>query len=558
MSPDLRIANCELRSREPQISDSKSQIKNRKSKIANPLTLVRTVANRQEVVAVSDEAYAFGIRSGMTLAQARALCAHVEHAEHDPHKDAVALEALGRWMMRFSPIVMPLDSGTGFQKPVLSAPPGLKANATGILLDLSGCERTLGGLENILTQVSDAMKRFRVRARLAVAPTPGAAWAAAFAARVPTIQAGPSGPDPSGLSLSQDPALKGRLDSYRIIEEPDVVAALEDFPPIALRIAPETAEVLHHLGIDTIGRLMRLPRESLPARFGNELLTRLDQALGKVPEPLVPLEPFSPIQARMDFDGPVDSLEAIWLVFKKLLTKIVAELLKRGHGAREIEVEFYRPYAVTLRKTIRLSRPSRDVGNLFNLMRCAMETLETDVGFLGIKLIVARSQRVADEQIQLLEHEEFAAEAELSQLIERLKIRLGEQVIAQPALVESYVPEKAHSYHGRLARVTGSARAGRPWYEQRIRPLHLLNWPQEIGVIVTPSHDRDGRPVSFTWQGSVHRLLHSTGPERIAGQWWQGHHKTRDYFDVEDSDGARFWIFRVMETGKWYVHGEFE
>jgi protein ImuB len=95
-----------------------------------------------------------------------------------------------------------------------------------------------------------------------------------------------------------------------------------------------------------------------------------------------------------------------------------------------------------------------------------------------------------------------------------------------------------------------------------LRPLHLFNHPEQIHVIVTPSHDQDGKPVQFTRPecgGAVHRLSHATGPERIAGQWWRGHDKTRDYFDVEDeSTGERFWIFRVQETGRWFVHGEFE
>ena len=51
--------------------------------------------------------------------------------------------------------------------------------------------------------------------------------------------------------------------------------------------------------------------------------------------------------------------------------------------------------------------------NLFNLLRFAMETVETDVGFLGIQLIVTSSQRISDEQIALLEHEEFVGEIEL-------------------------------------------------------------------------------------------------------------------------------------------------
>jgi protein ImuB len=77
--------------------------------------------------------------------------------------------------------------------------------------------------------------------------------------------------------------------------------------------------------------------------------------------------------------------------------------------------------------------------------------------------------------------------------------------------------------------------------------------------MAAPSPHRDGPPLSFTCAGGrVHRVVHCTGPERIAGLWWEGHTKTRDYFDVEDSTGRRFWLFRVLETGRWFVHGVFE
>src|SRR5882757_3803824 len=64
-----------------------------------PIALVRTVASRQVLVAVNDAATARSITAGMTLAEARAICAEVRHIEHDPYRDAVALEALARWMM---------------------------------------------------------------------------------------------------------------------------------------------------------------------------------------------------------------------------------------------------------------------------------------------------------------------------------------------------------------------------------------------------------------------------------------------------------------------------
>jgi protein ImuB len=75
--------------------------------------------------------------------------------------------------------------------------------------------------------------------------------------------------------------------------------------------------------------------------------------------------------------------------------------------------------------------------------------------------------------------------------------------------------------------------------------------------MVSPSEDRDGRPILFRHHDEVHKLRHAIGPERISGEWWRGHDRTRDYFDVEDDQGRRFWIFRVQETNRWYLHGMF-
>jgi protein ImuB len=69
----------------------------------------------------------------------------------------------------------------------------------------------------------------------------------------------------------------------------------------------------------------------------------------------------------------------------------------------------------------------------------------------------------------------------------------------------------------------------------------------------------------------VHRLIAAVGPERIAGEWWRGHDKTRDYYDVADESGKRFWVFRVVTrkvvkgaggpevraSSRWFCHGVF-
>jgi protein ImuB len=537
---------------------------NRQSAIGNvrPLLLTRTIASRQLIVATCEAAREAGIRPGMTLAQARAICGQVQFQEHQSQKDDAGLEALARWMMRFSPVVA-LDTPIALQRDGsilkltysgryynrLQAVQQKKVRADdiavaqhGIFLDLTGCERLFHGLDNLVEQVAAALAHFGLRARLAVGETPGAAWAGTFEE------------ESDGATERRSDEGKERSASFPSSLRRSVASSL---PISSLRLTPDTLQLLHHLGVETIGQLMKLPRESLPARFGPLLSLRLDQVLGRVAEPLVPLRYVAPIEARVDFDGSVEAIEAIWLTFKELISRVVKDLVRLGKGARVMEVTFFRPYRERLSQTIRLSRASRDPVNLFHLPRCA-----TDDGFLGIALAIPLAEKLVEEQVPLLDHEQYAGEAELAGLVERLRLRMGERTVGRAELVESHLPERAWRQEDCGMRISdcGLKRPSSPQSEIRIpqsRPLHLLH-PSVVHVMVSPSEDDEGRPVLFRWGRGLHNLRYAIGPERIAGEWWRGHHHTRDYFNVEDEQGLRFWLFRVRATRKWYVQGAFE
>ena len=172
-----------------------------------------------------------------------------------------------------------------------------------------------------------------------------------------------------------------------------------------------------------------------------------------------------------------------------------------------------------------------------------------------MRLLVRVHEPLGDHQVDLLDGENYAGEMELDRLIETLCARLGEQSITQAEPIESYVPERAY----RVA--LGKKPAGistRPFHPSNARPLHLLPRPVEVPVTVNPFNAHFGQPMQFVARdGHVHRLPHVVGPERIGGEWWDGHNKTRDYFDVEDESGQRFWLFRVNETRRWYLHGQY-
>lgn len=478
----------------------------------DPLVLIENTGTRQRVVEACRQALSQGVRPGMTLPQARAMCPSLVHAEHEPGEDDRALIGLGRWLMRFTPVVS-------------LAPPDT------VFLDVGGCERLYGGLDVLMHRVADALAKLRITARLAIAPTPGAAWAIA----------------------SFDPQ------PQKIVAENELPAALAPLPTAALRLDSAAVTLLSQLGIETIGQLMALPREDLPARFGAAILECIDLAMGRLFEPLVPLAPHTPIEAGIEFDGPVESIEAIWHVLRSLIGQLMTQLIRRGCGARQMRVAFHRANAPPIEKLIRLSRPSRDPVNLFNLLRCAFETVESDEGFIAIRLAVPVFERLSDEQIRLLDQHQQAADNELAHLVERLVARMGTGAIAQPRLVDSHLPERAFQWiEPQLDTPSRPARVMRCDVPPAVVPLRLLPVPVEVSVVVSPSHDEDGPPLLFTHKREVHRIAQSDGPQRIGGMWWEGRGKTRDYFDVQDESGRRYWLFRVVQTGKWYLHGLFE
>ena len=121
-----------------------------------------------------------------------------------------------------------------------------------------------------------------------------------------------------------------------VIPSGQTAAALAPLPIEALRLAPETIDWLHELGLVQIRQLEPIERSGIASRFGPELLRRWDQALGQAAETIVAYRPPAEFEAAWSFEFPTESLEVLEAALAELLHKLIAQLLPRNDGIQQL------------------------------------------------------------------------------------------------------------------------------------------------------------------------------------------------------------------------------
>jgi protein ImuB len=482
-----------------------------------PMVLSHRDSNTQRIASLDARAEALKLKPGLGIADARARYPAIEIVEADPEADRRLLEALADWCDRYTPLVA-ID-GT-----------------EGLFLDITGCAHLFGGEEAMLDDLRFRLGEQGFDARVGLGSTPGAAWAAARYG-LPPIGSG------------------------------EEAAALSPLPLAALRIDYATRESLESVGLRAIGSIMSAPRAPLARRFGMELITRIDQALGRVEESITPRLPVAPLSAERHFPEPILLTEDIERLISMLAAGLKRDLERRGEGARRLQLALFRVDGAVSRIAVGTSRPLREprlIARLFHERLAALEgSVDPGYGFDLVRLAVLVSAEFDDAQGDLTGRSSEADE-DLALFADRLRARLGDDAVLVPVLVESHIPERAvelapFAGDAATAKKASAAASGRIPVD---RPIRLFRDPEPVEVTAEVP---EGPPASFRWRRASHRVASAEGPERIAPEWWRVNKGSaaRDYYRVEDEDGRRYWLFRdgaydgsgVMPG--WFMHGLF-
>jgi protein ImuB len=475
-----------------------------------PLALIGKVGRREEVVAACAAARGLSIHVGMAATHARALVSDLDFRPAEPDRDAAFLDRLALLAVRrWTPIaaVTPPD---------------------GLWLDLTGCAHLHGGEERFCHRLRSFCQRAGFTARVAIADTPGAAHAL---------------------------ARFGHLD-VAIVPKGGMREAVAPLPIAALRLTGAALGAARRFGFETIADILPVARGPLARRLGLPAITRLDQALGGIAEPITAREDAEVPRVERRLLEPIGTAEAIARVMEDLLGDMAALLQTRGLGARSLRLVGLRVDGAEQIVGVGTSRPTREVDHLLRLFKLRIERIDPGLGLEQFSLVAPHTEPLDAVDLGAI----LAGEAQVrdpARLVDVVAGRIGPGSVYRVAPVESHVPERA------VVRADPVDAPG-VWPIWQ-RPVRLFARPEPLWKVIALLPDQP--PRRFEWRGRAYKVVAGDGPERIHGEWWRRDAEVwavRDYYRVEDEQGGRYWVFRrgdgmESDTGdlSWWMHGVF-
>ncbi len=481
-----------------------------------PLVVISKQENALRLSAVDARAARLGLFPGLALTDARARVPALNVAEADEMADAALLETIANWCDRFTPLVA-LD------------PP------FGIFLEITGCSHLFCGEQTMAEEIFVRLTSQGFNPQVAIAGTAVAARALARYA-------------PGTIAAAGREA-----------------GAVSELPVAALCIDHKTTTALKRAGLKTIADVATRARAELSARFGAAFVFLLEQIQGYADSPISPRRPIPDYIAEQCFAEPVATSDVIENIILSLAGKLEGILERHGQGARLLEAAFFRADGSVRRISVETGRPLKDAATLARLFHERLDALTDPIdpgfGFDLVRISVNRVEPLIPEPINF--HAESHEIDEVSALVDRLSARFGAERVLRFHAQNTHIPERAG-----LAFIAQRQMPSNGWTELREtgeaprRPVRMLARPEPIEVIAEVP---EGPPARFIWRRAAHAVIRAEGPERIAMEWWQTSvsQPTRDYFQIEDKNGGRFWIYRdglyLRETDSpvWYMHGLF-
>ena len=340
-------------------------------------------------------------------------------------------------------------------------------------------------------------------------------------------------------------------------------------PLETLTAAREHIDTLARAGCCTWGDLEALPRGGVSRRFGAQLLSALDCAMGLQPERYPWLVLPEVFDQKLELPALATSAPELMWSAGRLLAQLQVWLQARQLGVLAFELE----WTLDLKRldgaklpsheqlVIRTAQPAQEMAHLRKLAGEHLDraSIRAPANHLRLRSLVTTAWAGASHSLLV---EDRVKGDKLHQLVERLSARLGPEQVVVPQSHADHRPEHRQRWVPAQQPAADAQSPARkkskasPPPADAIHPPWLL--PQPLRLVV----QRD----TPQYQGPL-RLL--TRPQRIEAGWWDEEGKglaLRDYFIARSETVGLVWIYRERPASladseaqpaqaRWYLQG---
>ncbi|HEY2377672.1 MAG TPA: hypothetical protein VGH98_16990 [Gemmatimonadaceae bacterium] len=473
--------------------------------------------------AVSAASGRAGIRAGMTLAEARAICTEVHEYLWNDVAIAGATTEMTAQLLAASPQVTPV-AGT----------PGMWwVGASGF--------GGRGGERELAYTMRRIATRWHPRPRVAIADSCVAARAATWA----------------GTSFQQgdDRSL------VCIVPHGHDAGYLAPAPLALVPMGDELRLALQALGLRTVGSFAALSAEDVERRWGAEGLEAWRLTHGEDHRrPVLARVPDLPV-VDAELPMPATTMEPILFLVRAALERLTTHLVARGQAVAALSITLSlddrrgalpanalaRTHTVT--REIRLARPVARATPLLERCRALLDTWPLSAPAIGVGVAIVAAAPLSGEQGDLL-NAAWRDAAAVDAALARLRAELGPNVVVKPVARDAHVPERAGAWIEESAN-DKSATDGTTTAVRSDPAIRLLESPESVFVVCD-----DGVPRAVTWRGRRLTIERAIGPERLSGDWWDDGYR-RDYWRCESAFGD-FVLYLDRMDDQWWVQGWFD
>jgi protein ImuB len=431
-----------------------------------------------------------------------------------------------------------------------------------LLLEIKGSLKLLGPLETLHANIDACWRRLELPAESATAPsTLAALWLARGGGRS-------AGHRDAGCPI--------------VIEDLGMLPGhLAKLPIACTAWDPERLQTLRAMGVTCMGELLRLPRAGLARRLGPAAVQDLDIALARQFAPRRAFVPRERFRARCDFETEIENVAYLEKALEPLVVRCAQFLRERQAGVQVLQLKLRHRAGPATRVHVGLASVTSERRRLTDVLAQKLGRLALDAPVRGMELVSDFLQPLSAGSLDVFAgltgtgagtgaggrdsvpqcggrmpkptpagRPQGEGQDGPSQLVERLRARLGEEAVYGVASIPEHRPEAAwrrvHELSLTSVRRMGEKMTDRGSGDDMPRPVWLLDAPLAISLSDIQEGHRSG-------------LVLEQGPERIESGWWDGRGVARDYYIARQRQphGARLWVFQERLSKRWYLHGVF-